>query len=179
MVQKLHKPGSGLGPGWRSRASCDAPDLFRMLPPRLRPEIVRRHLGPSSAWHLKEPLESTVEVLTGRSIQRADEAGDGIRLVLASSRGEPPLTVEADHVICATGYQADVHRLGFLEPGLRSELRTVARTPVLSHRFESSVPGLYFLGLSAATTFGPLMRFMHGDEFAARRITQDLVRCAA
>jgi hypothetical protein len=50
---------------------------------------------------------------------------------------------------------------------------------VLSHRFESSVPGLYFLGLSASVSFGPLMRFMHGDEFAARRVTERLVRCAA
>ena len=55
----------------------------------------------------------------------------------------------------------------------------MARTPELSRRFESSVPGLYFLGLTAAVSFGPLMRFMYGDEFAARRITQDLVRCAA
>jgi hypothetical protein len=50
---------------------------------------------------------------------------------------------------------------------------------VLSHRFESSVRGMYFLGLPAAVSFGPMMRFMFGDEFAARRITQDLVRCAA
>jgi len=179
VVDTLRRPASGLGPGWRSRASCDAPDLFRLVPARWRTEIVRRHLGPSSAWHLKEAFESSVEVITGRSIQRVDVAGDGTRMVLASPQGDPPLTVESDHVICATGYQPDVQRLGFLDPDLRAGLRTVARAPVLSHRFESSVPGLYFLGLSAAATFGPLMRFMHGDEFAARRITQDLVRCAA
>ncbi|HEU5035699.1 MAG TPA: NAD(P)-binding domain-containing protein [Nocardioides sp.] len=178
VVEKLHKPGSGLGPGWRSRASCDAPDLFRLVPARWRPEIVRRHLGPSSAWHLKEPFESSVEVITGHSIQRAEATADGIRLVLAR-QGERPIVVESDHVICATGYHADLHRLGFLDPHLRSEVRTVASTPVLSRRFESSSPGLYFLGLSAAVSFGPLMRFMHGDEFAARRITQDLLRCAA
>jgi hypothetical protein len=179
VLARLHKPGSGLGPGWRSRASCDAPDLFRMVPARWRPEIVRRHLGPSSAWHLKEPFESSVEVITGRSLQRLEPTQDGIRMVLASAHGDLPLIVESDHVICATGYHADVQRLGFLNQNLRSELRTLAKTPVLSHRFESSVPGLYFLGLSAAVSFGPMMRFMFGDEFAARRITQDLVRCAA
>ena len=42
----------------------------------------------------------------------------------------------------------------------------------------TDVPGLYFLGLTAAVSFGPLMRFMYGGEFAARRITQELVRCA-
>jgi Pyridine nucleotide-disulphide oxidoreductase len=179
VLGKLQKPGSGLGPGWRSRASCDAPDLFRLVPARWRPEIVRRHLGPSSAWHLKEPFESWVEVITGRSIERAVAAQDGVRLVLASAEGHPRITVESDHIICATGYQADVNRLTFLDERVRSEVRTVAKAPELSRRFESSVPGLYFLGLPAAVSFGPLMRFMHGDEFAARRITQDLVRCAA
>jgi hypothetical protein len=159
--------------------SCDAPDLFRLVPARWRPEIVRRHLGPSSAWHLKAPFDSWVEVVGGRSVQRVEPTRDGVRLVLASAQGDPPTTVESDHVICATGYRADVDRLRFLDPSLRSTVRTVAKAPVLSRRFESSVPGLYFLGLSAAVSFGPLMRFMYGDEFAARRITQDLLRCAA
>jgi cation diffusion facilitator CzcD-associated flavoprotein CzcO len=179
VLARLHRPGSGLGPGWRSRASCDAPDLFRLVPARWRPEIVRRHLGPSSAWHLKEPFESSVEVFAGRSLQRVEATRDGVRLVLASAQDDPPVIVESDHVICATGYRADVQRLGFLDPSLRAEVRTLVRTPVLSRQFESSVPGLYFLGLSAAVSFGPMMRFMFGDEFAARRITQDLVRCAA
>ncbi len=179
LLDRLQRPGSGLGPGWRSRASCDAPDLFRLVPSRLRPEIVRRHLGPSSAWHLKDPFESWVEVITSRSVERVEALDDGVRLVLASPEGHPRLTLESDHVICATGYQADVNRLTFLDEGVRSQVRTVAKAPELSRRFESSVPGLYFLGLPAAVSFGPLMRFMHGDEFAARRITQDLLRCAA
>ena len=33
VLDRLRKPGSGLGPGWRSRASCDAPDLFRSCRP--------------------------------------------------------------------------------------------------------------------------------------------------
>ena len=147
------------------------------MPARWRPEIVRRHLGPSSAWHLKEPFEASVELVTGRSLERVEATADGVRLVLAA-QGEPTVVVESDHVICATGYQADVQRLTFLDPGVRHAVRTVAKAPVLSRRFESSVPGLYFLGLSAAVSFGPLMRFMYGDEFAARRITQDLLRCA-
>ena len=48
--------------------------------------------------------------------------------------------------------------------------------PVLSDGFESSHPGMYFAGISAAVTFGPLMRFMYGDAFAAQRISSHLVR---
>jgi hypothetical protein len=47
-------------------------------------------------------------------------------------------------------------------------------TPILSSDFESSVPGLYFVGLSAARTFGPVMRFVVGAVHPARQLTQRL-----
>jgi thioredoxin reductase len=175
LVVRLRKPPSGLGPGWRSRMCCDAPDLFRFLPARWRPEIVRRHLGPSSPWHLKPSFDSSVEVLAGRSIQGVAVNGT-VQLALASNRSEPPVTVETDHVICATGYRPDVDRLPFLDTKLRAGLRTVGRAPVLSRGFESSVPGVYFAGIAAAVTFGPLMRFMYGDGFAAQRISSQLAK---
>lgn len=181
VAARLRQPGSGLGPGWRSRVSCDAPDLFRVIPSRWRPEIVRRHLGPSSAWHLREDFEATVDVLTGRVLLDADEVGTGVRLALSRHRDDPSgcgTVVHADHVICATGYRADVHRLPFLAPGVLAGLRTVGASPSLSRSFESSVPGLYFLGLPAAVSFGPLMRFMYGDAFASRRLVRALREAA-
>jgi len=45
---------------------------------------------------------------------------------------------------------------------------------VLSSSFESSVPGLYFAGVSAANSFGPVMRFAFGAGFAARTLTRAL-----
>jgi pyruvate/2-oxoglutarate dehydrogenase complex dihydrolipoamide dehydrogenase (E3) component len=84
--------------------------------------------------------------------------------------------IDVDHIICATGYRADVNRLKFLEPATVAELETVADAPTLSHHFESSVSGLYFAGIAAAVTFGPLMRFMYGDEFAANRMSKHLAK---
>jgi len=75
-------------------------------------------------------------------------------------------------VIAATGYRVSLDRLAFLSSGVRSKLRAVNDTPVLSSAFESSVPGLYFIGIAAANSFGPVMRFAFGAGFAARRITQ-------
>ena len=49
-------------------------------------------------------------------------------------------------------------------------MRVKLRPPVLGRNFQSSVPGLYFTGLAAAASFGPVMRFVHGADFAARRI---------
>ena len=41
---------------------------------------------------------------------------------------------------------------------------------MLSSSFESSVPGIYFVGIAAANSFGPVMRFAFGAGFAARRL---------
>jgi cation diffusion facilitator CzcD-associated flavoprotein CzcO len=174
LVSRLRRPPSGLGPGWRSRLCCDAPDLFRVIPARFRPEIVRRHLGPSSPWHLKPRMDGSVELLTGSAVRRVDATDGALRLELAASGDAPATTVETDHVVCATGYRSDIARLTFLDAGIRSALKTVGRSPALNRNFESSVRGLYFVGLPAAVTFGPMMRFMHGDAFAARRIASHL-----
>ena len=48
---------------------------------------------------------------------------------------------------------------------------TVAGWPRLSRSFESSVPGMFFVGLPAAGTFGPVMRFVCGAGFAARQVS--------
>jgi hypothetical protein len=174
LASRLRTPPSGLGPGWRSRVCCDAPGLFRYVPGRWRPTIVRRHLGPSSPWHLKPTTYSSVEALTSRAVERVDATGGRLRLELSGLTGEPPITIETDHVICSTGYRVDLERLPFLDPGIRADIKTLARSPMLSRGFESSVRGLYFVGLPAAMTFGPLMRFMHGDAFTARRIASQL-----
>jgi hypothetical protein len=45
---------------------------------------------------------------------------------------------------------------------------------LLSATFESTVPGIYFVGLPAANSFGPLLRFACGAGFAARRVSKHL-----
>jgi NADPH-dependent 2,4-dienoyl-CoA reductase/sulfur reductase-like enzyme len=100
-----------------------------------------------------------------------------VELELAGA-AQRPTTIETDHVICATGYRTDVDRLTFFDADLRAGLKTIGRAPVLNRRFESSVPNVYFAGIAAAVSFGPLMRFMYGDEFAAQRISSHFARSA-
>ena len=171
---RIRHPSSGLGPGLRSRAFSDAPDMFRRLPGAARLEIVRRHLGPSSPWHLRDDFESKVEVLTGHALTGAEAAANRVRLHLASGAGAR--AIDTDHVIAATGYRADLGRLGFIAPDLRRRIRTLGDAPALTSGFESTAPGLYFVGNAAAVSFGPLMRFMFGADFAARRVSRRLVR---
>jgi len=57
-----------------------------------------------------------------------------------------------------------------------AEIRTDMAIPILSHWFESSVPGLYFVGLTSLRAFGPLYRFVAGCGAAARRVASSIAR---
>ena len=59
---------------------------------------------------------------------------------------------------------------------LRARIDHVEHTPKLSDHFETSVPGLYAQGVLSANTFGPLMRFMVGAEYAAPRLADRLIK---
>ena len=48
--------------------------------------------------------------------------------------------------------------------------------PVVTDTFETEVPGLYTVGMSAMHAFGPLLSFMVGAEFVAPRVAAHLAR---
>ena len=173
--QNIRAPQSGLGPGWRSYLVANHAALFRHLPEGLRLEIVRTHLGPSGGWFAKEKVIGRVPLLLGYSLEKAEARDDKVRLQLRYADGKE-LSIEADHLIAATGYRVEMERLQFLSREIRSRVRTVGGSPLLSSKFESSVPGLYFAGLAAANTFGPLMRFAFGAGFAAERLREAVAR---
>lgn len=171
-LRAITHPSSGIGPGWRSFICAKAPRLFRRLPEAMRLRATKRHLGPAPGWFMRGKL--TARTLLGQTIAsaRAHEGG-----VLVAAQGEDGTQqVFADHVLLATGYRPDLRRLPFLDPRLRGAIAEVAQTPRLSDHFETSVPGLYALGILSANTFGPLMRFMVGAEYAAPRLAERLIR---
>ncbi|MFZ0640159.1 MAG: NAD(P)-binding domain-containing protein [Candidatus Acidiferrales bacterium] len=168
--QRIRHPRSGLGPGLRSRFYASAPNLFRYLPERRRVRIVRTHLGPSGGWFAKDKVVGKVPLLLGYTVLNAQVRDGKVELVLRGADGKVR-EVLAEHVIAATGYKVSVDRLKFLNSEIRSRVKAVDGSPVLSSTFESSVPGLYFAGVAAANSFGPSMRFAFGARFTARRIT--------
>jgi thioredoxin reductase len=173
LAQRILAPRSGLGLGWRSRWCTDAPLLFHAMPRSLRLRVVRRHLGPAPGWFMKERVVGRFPLHLGWSIRGLEARSGHAALHIESAAGERR-TLEADHVIAATGYQPDVGRLPFLAEPLRGALATAAGAPVLDRNFASSVPGLYFVGLASANSFGPLARFAFGAGFTARRLTRHL-----
>ena len=175
--QQIRHPQSGLGPGLRSRFFSDAPGWFHYLPERLRLELVEKTLGPSAGWFVKPKMER-VPCLLGYTPQGADVQNDKVHLHLRAVDGSQRELV-AEHIIAATGYKVDLDRLQFLSKEIRSQVRTIKGSPVLSTNFESSVPDIFFAGLAAANSFGPVMRFAFGAGFAARRLTQTVAKAMA
>ena len=168
--QKITRPQSGLGPGYKSRFFSNSPLAFHYLPESLRLEAVRRALGPTGGWFIRDTV-SRVPTLLGYTPQGAEVKNGMVHMRVRAADGSEQEVV-TEHIIAATGYRVNIERLKMLSPQLRSGIKTVNQTPVLSSKFESSIPGLYFAGVAAASSFGPLMRFAYGADFAARRITQ-------
>ena len=173
--KQIRHPRSGLGPGLRSRFYSDAPAAFYYLPERLRLQIVRTALGPSGGWTIKEKVIGRVPLSLGCTPERAEIQNGSVHLQVRSVDGTEREIVTS-HVIAATGYRVDLERLAFLSPDIRARIQTVNGAPVLSPSFESSMPGLYFAGVAAANSFGPVMRFAFGAGFAARTITRAMVK---
>jgi len=172
LMERIMEPRSGLGTGWRSRLSCDMPLVFHLLPEDLRIRVVQRHLGPAPCWFTREAIVGKVPLHLGATLESAEPTASGIR-VNFSQKGAKK-SVEADHLIAGTGFKVALSRLKFMDPALRAQIRCTVDSPILGRRFESSVPGLYFVGISAANSFGPLLRFAFGANYAARRLSRHL-----
>lgn len=171
--QRMRNPRSGLGIGWRSRLSTDAPLLFHSMPEEFRLRVVRNHLGPAPGWFVRDRVEGKFPMHLGTSVQSARTDAGMLRLTLQKS-GAQNTDLAVDHLIAGTGYRVSMTRLSFLSETLRRRMKTVDDTPVLSRHFETSIPGLYMVGVASANSFGPMMRFAFGAGYTARRVVGHL-----
>ena len=169
LAGRLPQPHSPLGPTWRIYPFSHAPGYFHYLPEQTRLNLVRRVLGPLGAWWLRDRVAGVLPVLNQHAVRQASLDSGGVLLSTTCSDGQHA-ELRVDHVLAATGYRIDLAKLGFLETGLQQRIRLTGSFPALSRSFESSVRGLHFVGLPAAATFGPVMRFVCGAGFAARRV---------
>ncbi|MFD7375567.1 FAD-dependent oxidoreductase [Streptomyces mirabilis] len=167
------RPESPFGRAWSLWALSYYPHPYRYLPAEARHYLVRRVLGPLGAWWLRDRFEGKVEVSEVSGIVRAD-VSDGRPVLSVQTLGGRSEELAADHVIAATGYRVDIAAMDFLGHELRTALAVSRGTPKLGAGYCSSVPGLYFTGLPAAASYGPVMRFVCGTEFASPRLAKHL-----
>jgi thioredoxin reductase len=175
VVQRLRHPDSGVGPSLQGWFYSNYPHVFYHFPREVRLKIVTRFLGPAAGWTVKDRVLGRIPIVTGARITQATERNGCLYLRL--SRGNNDVEeIGTEHVIAATGYRVNLKCLRFLSESIRSRLITCVDSPVLSPNFQSSVSGLYFVGLTAANSFGPALRFAFGAEFAARTMTRHFVK---
>jgi cation diffusion facilitator CzcD-associated flavoprotein CzcO len=158
-----------VGPAFISHAVA-RPNLYRTLPRALQDSWRAKSVRPNGVGWLKPRLRD-VNISTGIAVVSASARGNQVDLKLSDGSREL-----VDHVLMATGYRVDVRKYEFLSASLVSALRLVGGLPMLGRGFESSVPGLHFLGAPAVWSYGPLMRFVAGADFAARSLSKSVVR---
>ena len=83
--------------------------------------------------------------------------------------------LRADHVILATGYKVDIHRVPFLATGpVRARLEVRNGFPVLDEHFQTSIPGLFITSMAATQDFGPFFGFTVSARASALTIGHSL-----
>jgi len=177
-LARLREPEAGLGSGYGTWFYSVHPGLFRHLPEATRIYRARTALGPAGACWLPNRVLGQFPILLSQMLIWAKTDGDSVRLgIEGADNTQRELT--ADHVIAGTGYRSDLARLTFLSAALQQKLKRVADTAAVNGSYESSVPGLYFIGPAVAPTFGPVMRFVYGSDHAARAVARQLSRTAS
>ncbi|MGH2742997.1 MAG: FAD-dependent oxidoreductase [Thermoleophilaceae bacterium] len=160
LLRQLVYPKTDVGPVGLSWLVA-MPNAFRRVPHGLGDRIAYRCIRPAaSAWLITRAAETRLTM--GRTILSAAAAGDGVRLEL-----DDRTTREVDRVVLGTGFEVRADRHPLLGRELLADLRTREGMPLLAAGFESSIPALHFVGAFAASSFGPVMRFVSGTPFSA------------
>ena len=83
----------------------------------------------------------------------------------ATAKLSDATSIEADHLLLATGYAPDMTRVPYLPP-----IELADGFPVLDPDFQTSVPGLYIPGFPSTRDFGPFFGFVAGATTTAHII---------
>ena len=156
-----------VGPAGLSRLLA-MPHLFRKFPRGFQDRTAYRAIRPAGAGWLKPRLDG-VPMTLGRKVVSATAAGSQLHVRLDDETDRL-----VDHALLATGYRVDVRKHQFLSPAIMERLETANGYPVLKAGLECSIPGLHFVGKPAAWSFGPLLGFVSGTEFASNELVRSV-----
>lgn len=171
-VGKVFYSWTDVGPAGISRI-VSAPYLLRQFPRDVQDKLRKRSIRPAGAHWLPQRLKD-VRMTTATQVNSATEDGGRVRLRLSDSTERV-----VDQVFLGTGYRVDASRYPFLSRRIIQELSVRDGFPQLHGAFESSIPGLHFLGAPAGHSFGPLMYFVSGTRFASRTLQFHLAKSQA
>ncbi len=173
LIKRIKSPKAGIAPGWVNWGFEHLPYAFQRLPRDKKDRLLRGRgrFGPAGAAWLKDRILGKVTLHESQPAQEIKEVEGEVELTLPN--GE---TLRVDHVILGTGFLMDIKRLPMLHPSLMESIETYQGAPVLNNRFETNIPGLYFIGFTSVSSCGPLFRFVVGTDAAARRVAGAVAR---
>jgi cation diffusion facilitator CzcD-associated flavoprotein CzcO len=149
------------------------PSFYRHLPEAIKDPLHRRSVLPGGAKWLRPRVEGRIRITENRHVIKAVAHGESVCLELSDGTQR-----EADHLFLGTGYRPRLEKLTFIDPLLCQRILSRCGLPMLKEGFESSVPGLYFVGALAGDTFGPTCRFISGSKATARLVARHLTLAA-
>jgi len=168
--ERILAPNASIAPGWDNWILDQMPYFFYRFPQGRKDSYNSGYHSGATDW-LRERVIGKVTLREGQTVAKL-EVVDG-KLDATISDGA---SVRADHILLATGYKVDINKLTMIHPSLRAEIKTDMAIPLLNHWFESSIPGLYFVGITSLRAFGPLYRFVAGCGPAAQRVASSVTR---
>jgi hypothetical protein len=167
-IRSLLYPPTDVGPPVLNQIVAH-PGLFRLFPRGLQARLAYRCIRPAaSSWLL--PRFEGVRFTSEREVVSAKPDGESLSLKLDDGTSR-----RVHHALLATGFRVDISKYPFLTRELLKGVKKVNGYPKLKAGFESTVPGLHFVGAPSAYSFGPLMRFVSGTNFAGRELANGIV----
>lgn len=173
-LRQLRAPSARMGSGWLNLLLEKYPYALQRFSRNVVDYVMDTKHGPAGSPWLKPRLFGKVTFHENSHVVKVEEVNGRVRLTFADGN-----SLEVDHVVLGTGYRPDVKRLTMLDETLIKGITTYRGSPALNTWFESSIPGLFFVGFSAARSFGPYYRFVTGVEAASRRVTAAISRQVA
>lgn len=165
VLQRLLYARTDVGPVGLSHLVA-RPLTFRKVPVRLADPIAYRCIRPAAASWLVDRTND-VPITLSRAIPEVTADGDRLRLALDDGSRR-----EVERLVLATGFDVRADRHPLLGREILAALQMRGGMPLLDVGFESSVPGLHFLGAFAAASFGPVMRFVSGTPFTGAELAR-------
>jgi hypothetical protein len=172
-LERILAPDASIAPGWINWVWDRSPYLFYRFPQGWKDSYNAMYHSGATDW-LRHRVIGKVTLREGRTVTNLDVARGTVEATLSDGA-----KLRVDHIMLATGYRVDLDRLTMIHPSLRAQIETDRAIPILSHWLETSVPGLYCVGLTSLRAFGPLYRFVAGCGAAARRVARAIARSHA
>jgi cation diffusion facilitator CzcD-associated flavoprotein CzcO/CelD/BcsL family acetyltransferase involved in cellulose biosynthesis/predicted ATP-grasp superfamily ATP-dependent carboligase len=171
IFEQILAPNAGIAPGWKNWVLEKMPYFFYRFSQHRKDKAIRNYYMAAASDWLRDRVIGKATLHEGHTVVKIEEVDGKVDATI--SDGEK---VRADHVMLATGFKVDINKLTMIHPSLLTEIETDTGIPILNHCFDSSVPGLYFVGLTSLRAFGPLYRFVLGCSATARRVASSIAR---